>query len=33
MYADWMKNINLEITPEKLEKYDEDIKKKIEEAL
>jgi len=27
MYADWMKNISLDITPEELSKYEEDKKK------
>ena len=29
MYADWMKNINLEVTPAELEKYKEEKKKRI----
>lgn len=27
MYGEWMKNINLDITPEELEKYEKDKKK------
>lgn len=27
MYGEWMKNINLDITPEELAKYEEDKKK------
>lgn len=27
MYADWMRNISLDITPEELAKYEEDKKK------
>ena len=29
MYGEWMKNIKLEVTPEELEKYEEDKKRLI----